>query len=181
VELTHILVASDLDRARRFYVDVLRADPVREYGGDVGELCRRSPGRKPCAARRRIPSPPPFPETATVADGEIRYLQIPAADVEASAGFYETVFGWGTRENRDGERAFDDPSGHVSGTWVLGRTPAREPGVLVWVLVDSVEVTLEKITKAGGEVVSPISPQHEGEAVAAFRDPAGNVLGIFHQ
>jgi predicted enzyme related to lactoylglutathione lyase len=101
--------------------------------------------------------------------------------VEASAGFYETVFGWGTRENRDGERAFDDPSGHVSGTWVLGRTPAREPGVLVWVMVDSVEVTLERIAKAGGEVVSPLSPQREGAAVATFRDPAGNVLGIFHQ
>jgi predicted enzyme related to lactoylglutathione lyase len=116
-----------------------------------------------------------------VADGEIRYLQIPAADVEASAGFYETVFGWGTRQKSDGERAFDDPSGHVSGTWVLGRTPASEPGVLVWVMVDSVEVTLEKITKAGGEVVSPMSPQREGEAIATFRDPAGNVLGIFHQ
>jgi uncharacterized protein len=116
-----------------------------------------------------------------MADGKIRYLQIPAADLDASAGFYETVFGWGTRTNTHGERAFDDASGQVSGTWVLGRSPTSEPGVLVWVMVENVEVTLDKVTKAGGEVVSPITPQGEGEAIATFRDPAGNVLGIFHE
>ena len=114
-------------------------------------------------------------------DGEVRYLQIPATDVEVSAGFYETVFGWSTRTNTNGERAFDDANGNVSGTWVLGRTAAREPGVLVWVMVDDVEATLGKIAMAGGEIVSPIARQGEGEAIATFRDPAGNVLGIFHE
>jgi len=33
VELTHILVVSDLDRARVFYRDVLGATVYREYGG----------------------------------------------------------------------------------------------------------------------------------------------------
>lgn len=33
VELTHLLVVSDLDRARDFYRDVLGADIHREYGG----------------------------------------------------------------------------------------------------------------------------------------------------
>jgi catechol 2,3-dioxygenase-like lactoylglutathione lyase family enzyme len=33
MELTHILVVSDLDRATAFYRDVLRAEIVREYGG----------------------------------------------------------------------------------------------------------------------------------------------------
>jgi uncharacterized protein len=114
-------------------------------------------------------------------DGEVCYLQIPATDVEVSAGFYATVFGWSTRTKTDGARAFDDAGGHVSGTWVLGRTPAREPGLLVWVMVDSVEATLEKIEGAGGKIVSPMTPQGEGEAIATFRDPAGNVLGIFHE
>ena len=114
-------------------------------------------------------------------DGEIRYLQIPAADLDASAGFCETVFGWGTRTNTNDERAFDDASGQVSGTWVLGRSLASEPGVLVWVKVDSVEATLKTITNAGGEVVLPMTPQGEGEAIATFRDPACNVLGIFHE
>jgi catechol 2,3-dioxygenase-like lactoylglutathione lyase family enzyme len=33
MELTHILVVADIDRARAFYRDVLGAEVVREYGG----------------------------------------------------------------------------------------------------------------------------------------------------
>ncbi len=33
VELTHILVVGELERARNFYRDVLRAEVYREYGG----------------------------------------------------------------------------------------------------------------------------------------------------
>jgi catechol 2,3-dioxygenase-like lactoylglutathione lyase family enzyme len=33
MELTHILVVSDIDRARTFYRDVLGAEVYREYGG----------------------------------------------------------------------------------------------------------------------------------------------------
>jgi predicted enzyme related to lactoylglutathione lyase len=40
---------------------------------------------------------------------------------------------------------------------------------------------LTKIVEAGGEVVTPHTPQGEAEAFATFRDPAGNVLGIFHE
>jgi uncharacterized protein len=110
--------------------------------------------------------------------GEIRYVQIPATDAEASASFYASVFGWRIRR-RDGEVAFD--AGAVSGAWVPGRPPTREPGVLVWIKVDTVEAALERIVDAGGEIVSPLEPQKEGEAIATFRDPAGNVLGVFHE
>jgi predicted enzyme related to lactoylglutathione lyase len=113
--------------------------------------------------------------------GRIAYLQIPAADIPASARFYREVFGWGTRERSDGARAFDDTTGRVSGEWVVGREPSRQPGLLPYIEVEDVEETLERIASAGGEVVSPATPQQEGEAIATFRDPAGNVLGIFHQ
>jgi uncharacterized protein len=112
--------------------------------------------------------------------GAIKYVQIPATDIDASAEFYASVFGWRIRTRADGERAFDD-GGVVSGAWVLDRPPSREPGLLVWVEVDSVEAALQRVTDAGGEVVSPLEPQQAGEAIATFRDPAGNVLGVFHQ
>jgi lactoylglutathione lyase len=38
MELTHILVVNDLDRARSFYVDVLGAEVYREYGGTSSVL-----------------------------------------------------------------------------------------------------------------------------------------------
>jgi predicted enzyme related to lactoylglutathione lyase len=113
--------------------------------------------------------------------GKVAYLQIPAVDVPVSARFYQDVFGWGVRERSDGARAFDDTTGQVSGEWVVGRPPAREPGILAYVLVDSVEEALERIASLGGEVVTPLTPQKEGEAFATFRDPGGNELGIFHQ
>jgi predicted enzyme related to lactoylglutathione lyase len=116
-----------------------------------------------------------------MAAGEVRYLQLPALDAEASATFYATVFGWRIRTKPAGERAFDDPSGRISGAWRTDRTPAGDAGVLVWVRVDDVAATLERITSAGGEVVSPLTEQGPGEAIATFRDPAGNVLGLFHE
>ncbi len=68
----------------------------------------------------------------------------------------------------------------MSGTWVTGRPSAPEPGVLTWIRVEDVEMTLKSIVAAGGEVVSPPAPQGEDEAIATFGDPAGNTLGIFH-
>lgn len=117
----------------------------------------------------------------TLAPGKICYVQIPAVDVETSASFYERVFGWSIRRRSDGDVAFDDTVGEVSGTWVTGRQPSSEPGLVVYVLVESVERTLESIREAGGEVVTPLTPQGEGEAFATFRDPAGNILGIGQQ
>ena len=35
MELTHILVSADAARARDFYVDVLGAEPYREYGSSI--------------------------------------------------------------------------------------------------------------------------------------------------
>ena len=48
-------------------------------------------------------------------------------------------------------------------------------------MVDSVAETLAAIVAAGGEVVTPLTPQGPGEAFATFRDPAGNVLGLGQQ
>lgn len=115
-------------------------------------------------------------------DGKICYLEIPATDVEASSSFYTRVFRWHVRTRGDGQRAFDDTTGAVSGSWVPGRPPAREPGVLVYVMVDSIEAALQGIAEAGGQAVTPLTPLGPaGEAYATFRDPAGNLLGLYQE
>ncbi len=113
--------------------------------------------------------------------GKISYLQIPAADVGRSADFYQAVFGWNIRRRDGGQIAFDDVSGEVSGTWLTERPPSLQPGLLIYINVENVQRALEKIMEAGGEIVTPLTLQGEGEAFATFRDPAGNVLGIFHE
>jgi predicted enzyme related to lactoylglutathione lyase len=115
-------------------------------------------------------------------DGKICYIEIPATDIDRSVRFYTTVFGWKVRLRGDGARAFDDTTGAVSGTWVLGRTPARDTGLLTYIMVDSIAATLPKIAAAGGEAVTPLTTvSFAGDAFATFRDPAGNLFGIYQE
>jgi predicted enzyme related to lactoylglutathione lyase len=116
----------------------------------------------------------------TTGNGKICYLEIPAADIQRSAEFYRSVFGWQTRERGDGRLAFDDGVGQVSGTWVLGRPPSQAPGLLIYVMVDSVARTVEAVTAHGGGIVQPIGGDAP-EITARFSDPAGNVLGLYQQ
>src|SRR6266540_3374132 len=108
----------------------------------------------------------------TLANGKICYVEIPATDVGRSADFYGNVLGWKIRRRDDGSMAFDDSVGEVSGTWVTGRPPSGEPGLLFYVMVDSVAATLDAIRAHGGELVQPIGVDAP-EVTARFRDPAG--------
>jgi predicted enzyme related to lactoylglutathione lyase len=119
-----------------------------------------------------------MPETGT--HGKICYVEIPAADIESSARFYERVFGWRTRQRGDGQTAFDDTTGEVSGAWVTGRPMSGEPGLLVYIMVESVAETVDTISAHGGEIVQPIGADAP-EITARFRDPAGNVVGLYQE
>jgi uncharacterized protein len=116
----------------------------------------------------------------TLGNGKICYIEVPATDVKRSADFYGKVFGWTIRTRGNGSTAFDDSVGEVSGTWVLGRPPASEPGLLTYIMVDSVAATLEAIVANGGQVVQPIGADAP-EITARFRDPGGNVIGLYQQ
>jgi predicted enzyme related to lactoylglutathione lyase len=110
--------------------------------------------------------------------GHVSYLEIPAADAERSAAFYETVFGWAVERRQDGRRSFGDRSGDLIGRWATDRVPSREPGLLPYIYVDHIDETVEWIVNRGGEIVKPVYA--EGDLwVATFRDPAGNLLGIW--
>ena len=116
----------------------------------------------------------------TFANGKICYIEMPATDIAASAEFYEKVFGWSIRKRNDGSLAFDDSVGQVSGAWVLGRPPSPTPGLLVYIMVDSVEATNMSIVVTGSEIVQPIGADAP-EIKARFRDPGRNVLGLYQR
>ena len=55
---------------------------------------------------------------------------------------------------------------------------AGEAGVRPYIFVEHVDETLDRVVAHGGEVVT--APYPEGDPwVATFRDPAGNVLGVW--
>ena len=118
--------------------------------------------------------------TPTIGNGKICYLQIPASDIQVSSDFYNKVFGWKLRKRGDGAIAFDDGVGEVSGVWVTGRKPMTEVGLLVYIMVDSVESSIEAIKANGGKIVQPIG-MDAPEITARFSDPAGNILGLYQE
>jgi predicted enzyme related to lactoylglutathione lyase len=116
----------------------------------------------------------------TRANGKICYVELPAIDVRQSADFYQKVFGWTIRRRGDGNTAFDDTVGEVSGSWVVGRPPSSQPGVLFYIMVDSVKDTVAAVTAHGGEIVQAIGADAP-EITARFRDPGGNVIGLYQE
>jgi uncharacterized protein len=116
----------------------------------------------------------------TLGNGKICYIEIPAVEIETSASFYKTIFGWQVRQRGDGHLAFDDAVGQVSGTWVLGRKPSTDPGLLIYIMVDSVAAAIDAVIANGGKIVQPIGTDSP-EITARFSDPAGNVLGLYQE
>ena len=115
-----------------------------------------------------------------LANGKICYIEIPATDVLLSASFYKKIFGWQIRERSDGHIAFDDTVNEVSGTWVLGRSPATESGLLIYIMVDSVTSKIKSIISHGGKIIQPIGVEAP-EITARFSDPAGNIFGLYQE
>jgi len=116
----------------------------------------------------------------TIGHGKICYLEIPALDIETSSRFYTTVFGWQTRTRGDGAIAFDDAVGEISGTWVRGRKPMTEVGLLFYIMVDDVAAAIESVVANGGKLVQPIGADAP-EITARFSDPAGNIIGLYQE
>ena len=118
-------------------------------------------------------APSPFRPAA------VSYVQIPAADAAASGRFYAGAFGWTVR-GQPRYVSFADGSGHVIGAFVTDRPAAGDSGVLPYIYVSSVDRALEQVTAHGGTVAK--APYPEGDLwVATFRDPAGNVVGVWQQ
>jgi uncharacterized protein len=109
----------------------------------------------------------------------ISYLRLPSADPKATAEFYAAVFDWKVNAARE-DPSFEDGTGHVIGHISSDHEVAGEAGIRPYVYVEDVERALELVEANGGEVVTPTYP--EGDlAVAVFRDPAGNVVGVWQR
>ena len=113
-------------------------------------------------------------------NGKICYLELPSRDIDESSSFYQAVFDWKVRKRSDGSVAFDDGVGEVSGTWRKDRKPTTEIGMLLHIMVDDIEMTIQKIIDEGGTIVQPVG-MDAPEITAWFRDLSGNVLGLYQE
>jgi uncharacterized protein len=113
-------------------------------------------------------------------NGKICYLELPSRNPEESSVFYHAIFDWSIRKRGDGSISFDDGVNEVSGTWRTDRLPNSNMGMLVHIMVDDIEVTIQKIIEQGGTIVRPVGLDAP-EITAWFRDLSGNVLGLYQE
>ena len=111
--------------------------------------------------------------SAPLVHGELCYLQIPAADVAATASFYEAVFGWKVEL---GYASFEAPG--MIGQFTTDRAPAGDGGILGWIHVERIEAALALVREHGGEPLEEPYADGPVRTLATVRDPGGNVIGV---
>ena len=63
---------------------------------------------------------------------------------------------------------------------MLGRNASPEPGLLIYIMVDDMTTIIDAVVAHGGVIVQPVGGDAP-EITARFRDPAGNVLGLYQE
>jgi predicted enzyme related to lactoylglutathione lyase len=109
----------------------------------------------------------------TATRGQIDYFQLPALDIQRSATFYESVFGWSVDSNTG---SFEAPG--MIGQLTADLAPAARGGPVAWISVDSLHRVLRRVESNGGRVRG--RPQLDGGErwLVEIDDPAGNRIGI---
>ena len=114
----------------------------------------------------------------------IVWFEIPVNDMARAKAFYNTVLQWELRDNDTGPNPMAiftcaDPETGVSGHIYPGKLAAPGSGPTIHLAVpDSVEAAMDRVSAAGGQVVSPVIEIPAGRFVYCL-DPDGNSLGLF--
>lgn len=112
-------------------------------------------------------------------------VEIPAADPRAAAAFYRRVFGWAAGEAVEPDAAapylalHTAPGGCGAGVATAGVLGAAHPLAVVHVEGEALAAVLARVTAAGGAVDLPPAPVGGDGTFARFRDPDGNLLGLW--
>jgi predicted enzyme related to lactoylglutathione lyase len=110
--------------------------------------------------------------------GSIVHVEIPCKDPESAKKFYGEVFGWEFKDVPELNYTLFEPANPPSGGL---RVPSENDpgGILNYILVDSIDGSLEKIEAAGGKVLMPKGEVPDIGWWALFQDPEGNVLALW--
>jgi predicted enzyme related to lactoylglutathione lyase len=116
------------------------------------------------------------------------HFEIPFDDGDRARGFYKEVFDWQLQSMPEMgyTLVMSGPSGDNGPTeagFINGGMMARESGPaqspVIVVDVDSIDATLEKISGLGGSTVAAKMPVGDMGFAAYFKDPEGNVVGLW--
>ena len=120
---------------------------------------------------------------------KIVHFEIPADDEARARGFYRDVFGWQLQEMPeldytlvmttpvDQQTQIPTEPGAINGG--LMKRSADTPAPVLTVDVESIDDSLKQIEAGGGSVVKGRTEIPGMGAFAYFKDPEGNVMGLW--
>ncbi len=124
-------------------------------------------------------------------DGEVVHFEVPAKDLKRAKAFYSKVFGWKlTDVAMEGgepyvlavtteldEKGNPTRPGSINGGMMVLEKPFTGPSVTL--KVGNITSALRDIEKNGGKTVIERTSLGPVGFVGYFRDPEGNVMGLF--
>ncbi|WGW12383.1 VOC family protein [Saxibacter everestensis] len=121
--------------------------------------------------------------------GRVVHFEIPFDDGNRARSFYADAFGWRIQEMPElsytavtsgptSDQGMPGEPGFVNGGMVQ-RDETLAAGPVITVDVESIDAALEKIEQLGGSTVVAKEPVGEMGFAAYFKDPEGNVMGLW--
>jgi uncharacterized protein len=109
------------------------------------------------------------------------WVDLSSNDTNASARFYEALFGWkadAPNEEMGGYRMFRQDGKMVAGLGPV-MNPGQPPAWATYVKVEDAEAVTAKAGAANGTVVMPAMDVGEAGRMAIIQDPTGAVVGLW--
>lgn len=120
--------------------------------------------------------------------GRVVHFEVPFDDADRARSFYEDAFGWQLMEMPEmgytivvtGPSDDDGPTekGFVNGG-MLARSDSVTSGPVLVMDVESIDDALRRVGELGGSTVQARMPVGDMGFAAYFRDPEGNVMGLW--
>jgi predicted enzyme related to lactoylglutathione lyase len=119
--------------------------------------------------------------------GRVVHFEIPYDDGDRARAFYEKAFGWQlmslpemgytmVTSGPSGDQGPTEP-GFINGGMMQREEPYTAPNVVID--VDNIEAALQAVNDAGGATVTERQAVGDMGFAAYFRDPEGNLIGIW--
>lgn len=119
----------------------------------------------------------------------VRHFEIPARDFERATRFYAEVFGWRIEplpwegppyaRIRAALPATGNPRLGIDGGLTMADSNADQPLLVLHIEGATLDACLHRIVQAGGTVDQPVTRVADFGHFARFRDPEGNLLGLW--
>lgn len=110
---------------------------------------------------------------------KIVHVELSAKDRKALSKFYADIFGWKMEHIDDLNYTTFKAGDGVGGGFNPVTTENPAGTVTIYIETDDVTASLKAIEKAGGTIISPEMEIPKTGKFGIFRDPQGNMIGLF--